>query len=55
MTGLSYWKLDNSREPHVVGTIFEIQVNFSYVRERAKAYNGKEYKVASDSWVRDIR
>ncbi len=28
LTGLSYWKLDNSREPHV-GTIFERQVNFN--------------------------
>lgn len=54
LTGLSYWKLDNSREPHVVGTIFERQVNFNYVRERAKAYNGKEYKIASDSWVTEI-
>ncbi len=51
LTGLSYWKLDESKEPHVVGTIFEREVNFNYVREKAETYNGKEYKIDDDSWI----
>lgn len=54
LTGLSYWKLNESEEPHVVGTIFEREVNFNYVRERAKTYNGKEYKIANDSWITEM-
>ena len=51
LTGLSYWKLSRSEEPHVVGTIFEREVNFNYIREKAKALNGKEYKITNDSWI----
>lgn len=49
LTGLSHWKLDESEEPHVVGSVFDREVNFNYVRETAKAYNGKEHKIANDS------
>lgn len=51
LTGLSYWKLNESEEPHVLGTVFEREVNFNYVREKAKTYSGKEHKIADDSWI----
>lgn len=54
LTGLSYWKIDKSEEPHVVGTVFEREVNFNYVRETAKKFNGKEYKIANDSWITEM-
>ncbi len=54
LTGLSYWKLDESEEPHVVGTVFEREANFNYVREMAKTYNGKEYKIKNDSWISEM-
>ena len=54
LTGPSYWKLDKSKEPHVVGTIFEREVNFNYVRQTAKKFNGKEYKIADDSWINEM-
>lgn len=54
LTGLSYWKLNESEEPHVVGNVFERAVNFNYVRETAKTYKGKEYKIANDSWITEL-
>ena len=54
LTGLSYWKLNESEEPHVVGTVFEREVNFNYVRETAKSYKGKECKIANDSWITEL-
>jgi len=38
----------------VVGTVFEREVNFNYVRETAKTYKGKEYKIANDSWITEM-
>lgn len=54
LTDLSYWKLDESEEPHVVGTVFEGEVNLYYVKEMAKTYNGKEYKKKNDSWITEM-
>jgi len=54
LTGLSYWKLHESEEPHVVGTVFEREVNFNYVKETAKTYNGKEHKIPADSWIAEM-
>jgi len=38
----------------VVGTVFEREVNFNYVREKAKAFKGREYKITDDSWITEF-
>ncbi len=51
LTGLSYWKLDEPGEPHVVGTVFERQVNFNDVRDTARKQSAKEHQIKNEKWI----